>query len=84
MGVGASLVPWSGYSGLATILPFVVGSVLANADISVDLNNLVSSLPRRDTIQSLVTENAVDTIMLTRESITANQHSFVSSGKGNK
>ena len=51
MGVGASLVPQSGYSGLATILPFVVGSVLANTDISVDMDNLVTSLPERDTIQ---------------------------------
>ena len=52
MGVSASLVPQSGYSGLATIIPLVVGSVLANADIPVDIN----SLPGRDTIQKLVTE----------------------------
>ena len=84
IGVGASLVPQSGYLGLAVILPFVLGSVLMNAGISVDLDNLVTSLPGRDTIQSLVTENAIDTIMFIRESITANCHIFVSSDKGNQ
>ena len=63
MGVGASLVPQSGYSGLLTILLFVMGSVLANTNISVDLDNLVNSLPGNDTIQTLVTRNAVDTIL---------------------
>ena len=56
MGMSASLVPQSGYSGLATIIPFVVGSVLANADIPVDIDKLVNSLPGRDTIQKLVTK----------------------------
>ena len=84
MGVSASLVPQSGYSGLATIIPFVVGSVLANVDIPVDIDKLVNSLPGRDTIQKLVTKNAVDTILLTREIITDNGHIFVSSDKGNK
>ena len=56
MGVSASLVPQSGYSGLATIIPFVVGSGLVNADMPVDIDKLVNSLPWRDTIQNLVTK----------------------------
>ena len=84
IGVSASLVPQSGYAGLATIIPFIVGSVLADVNIPVDIDSLVNSLSGRDTIQKLVTKNAVDTIMLTRESITNNYHVYVSSDKGNK
>ena len=59
MGVSASLVPQSGYAGLATIIPFIVGSVLVDANIPVDIDSLVNSLSGRDMIQKLVTKMQV-------------------------
>ena len=69
LGVGASLVPQCGYSGLLTVLPFSVGSVLANAGIPIDMELLVNSMPSKDIIKNLVTKNTIDTCILTQESI---------------
>jgi len=38
---GASLVPHCGFFGLSTVLPFEVGSVLANVCIPIDVKLLV-------------------------------------------
>merc|ERR1740124_288132 len=66
---GASLVPQCGYSCLSTMLPFSIRSVLANAGIPISVELLVSLMPSKDTIQNLVTKNAIDTCILTQESI---------------
>ena len=56
---GASLVPQCSYSGLSTVLTFVIGSALANAGISISVESLVNSMPRKDTIHNLVTKNTI-------------------------
>lgn len=65
LGFGAALVPQCGYYGLATVIPFVVGSVFADAGIDFDHKKLIASLPSPQTLQRQVTELAIDTIMLT-------------------
>ena len=69
LGCGVSLVPQCGYSGLSTILPFTVGSVLANAGITIDVELLVNLMPSKDIIQNLVTKNTIDACILTQESV---------------
>ena len=66
---GASLVPQCSYSGLSTVLLFAVGSVLDNACIPIDVELLVNSMPSKDTIQNLVTKNAIDMCILTQENM---------------
>ena len=84
IGFAASLVPQCGYYGLSSIIPFIIGSVFANGNIPIDSNLLVNSQPSRNTIQQLVEQNAVDTILLTQESTRKNPFIYVSSDKGNK
>ena len=67
LGFGASLIPSSGYAGLATALPFVIASIFENAGIKIDCMHLVNSLPNRDVIRKCVTENAIDTIYLLKK-----------------
>ena len=66
------------------MIPFIIGSVFANGNIPIDSNLLVNSQPSRNTIQQLVEQNKVDTILLTQESIRKNPFIYVSSDKGNK
>ena len=84
LGYAASIVPQCGYSGLATIIPFVVANLLTNADIPFHSQNLISSLPSPQKIQSLVTEHAVDTALLTLRSINSNPNVYLALDKGNK
>lgn len=84
LGFGSTLVPQCGYSGFATVLPFVIGSLFANAGINIDMDSVVKSLPQRDKIQDLVTDVAVDNILLTRQSIRKNNNIFFPCDKGNK
>ena len=83
-GYAASIVPQCGYSGLVTIIPFVVANLLTNAGIPFDSQNLISSLPSPQNIQSLVTEHAVDTALLMLRSINTNPNVYLALDKGNK
>ena len=69
LGFGTLSVPQCGYFGFSTILPFIMGSVLANAGIPIDMELLVKLMPSKNTIQNLVTKIAIDTCILTQESI---------------
>ena len=68
LGFAASLLPQCGYSGIATIIPFITSVLLLNAGISVPPDNLISSLPSPQYIQNTVTNYAVDTSLLVRDS----------------
>ena len=69
LGVGASLLPYGGYSEFSTALPFVIASVFENAGIQVNILKLVRSLPNRDMIRKCVAENAVDMVVLSQDSL---------------
>lgn len=76
LGFAASIVPQCGHSGLSTVTPFIVASVLYNAGIPFDTHHLISSLPSPQKLQSLVTGHAVDTALLTLASINANPNVY--------
>ena len=84
LGMAASVIPQCGYSGLSTAIPFVVGSVFANAGININQEKLIDSQPNRNKIHDFVTENAISTVLLTEDSISKNPHVFISADKGNK
>ena len=84
IGYAASIVPQCGYAGLATIIPFIVASFLTNAGIPFLSHPLISSMPSPQTIQSLVTEHAIDTSLLMLLSINLNPYVFIALDKGNK
>ena len=84
LGFEAYLFPSGGYSDFFTALTFAIASVFGIADISVNTLKLVGSLPNRDMIWKCVTENVVDTVVLTQDSVQGNCHVYVSSDKGNK
>ena len=83
LGTAMSIIPKAGYSGFATTLPLAVSGVLVNAVITVDAN-IANCLPSNKTIESIVTERAVDSIILVRESIRKNKHMYLFADKGNK
>ena len=84
LGFATSLVPQCGYAGLAIVLPLAITSVFMNANVPLNLNSLVDSQPSWHKIQSLVSQNAVDTVLLTQESISENPNVYISCDKGNK
>ena len=65
LGFGASLLPSGGYSGFFTALPFAIVSIFEHAGIPGNILKLVNLLPNRDMIRKCVTENIVDTVLLT-------------------
>ena len=84
LGFAASCVPQCGYAGLSTVYPLLLTSALMNAGIQIDAEKIVSSLPSADYIKTAVTEYAVDTTLLMKDSIDANPNVYVASDKGNK
>ena len=80
----ASMVPQAGMSGVATIIPMIVGAVLENAGIKVKTEDIVQILPVNDTIAHMVIQNASNTVMLTKESIKNNPIVYISCNKENK
>jgi len=80
---GASLIPQYRYSGLSTVQPFLIRSVLANAGITISVEMLINSMPSKDTIQNLVTKNVIDTCILTQESVRKDMNAYLSPDKGN-
>ena len=72
------------FLGLATIISFVVRSVLANCGLVFTTIKLGSSLPSHNHIEEMVANKAVETMLLTQNSIRKNQHVFILAGKGNK
>ena len=80
----ASMVPQCGYAGLSSVIPLAVGSVFANAGIPVNHDKLVDSLPSHNHIKNLVEQAAIDTMLLTRDSVGPNPCLYVSIDKGNK
>ena len=80
----ASFVPQCGYYGLSSVIPFIIGSIFAYSNNPIDNDLLLNSQPSRDTIQRLVEQNVVDTILLTQESIRKIPYIYISFDKGNK
>ena len=78
---GASLLPSGNYYGFSTVLPFAIASIFENADIPVNILKLVGSIPNRDIIRKCVTENTVDTVLLTQDSAQGNHYVYISSDK---
>mmetsp|Transcript_27215 Transcript_27215/g.26089 ORF Transcript_27215/g.26089 Transcript_27215/m.26089 type:complete len:133 (+) Transcript_27215:726-1124(+) len=80
LGYAASIKPQCGYSGLATIISFVIANLLTNARIQFDPEQLIASQPSPQNIQNLVTEHAVlDKFLLTLQSINRNLHVYLAS-----
>ena len=79
-----STVPQCGFSGFSTIINFVVRFVLANFGLAFTTDELVSSLPSHNKIKEMIIDKAVDTVLLTQNSIRKNQHAFILAEKGNK
>ena len=65
IGFASSIVPQCGHNGIATVLPFAIGSLLANAGVEFKVEELVNSQPSNKTIQQCVEQNAVNTMILT-------------------
>ena len=84
IGCASSIVPQCGHYGIATVLPFAIGSLLANAGVEFKVEDIVNSQPSNITIQQCVEQNAVNTMILTRDSICKNPNIYVSADKGNK
>lgn len=80
----ASTVPQCRYNGLATIIPFIVGSTLANSGIEINSEKLVNSLPLHNKIKRMVEQKVIKTVLLTQNSIRTNHYVYVSADKGNK
>ena len=84
IGCASSIVPLCGHYGIATVLPFAIGSLLANAGVEFKVEDIVNSQPSNITIQQCVEQNAVNTMILTPDSICKNPNLYVSADKGNK
>ena len=84
LGYAASAVPQCGFSGLSTILPLAVASVFINSGIHIDPDLIVGSQPCRNKILDIVTQNATETILLTKASVLKNPVIYISVDKGNK
>ena len=80
----ASTIPQCDFLGLAIIIPFVDGSVLANCGLVFTTDELVSSLPSHNKVKVMVADKVVETMLLTQNSICKNYHVFISADKGNK
>jgi len=76
--------PQAGITGVATVAPMVVGSILANAGISFDAYKIVDTLPRRDTFGYMIIKNTADTIILTKSRIKLSPCVLISCDKGNR
>jgi len=72
------------FLGLATIISFVVGSVLANCGLAFTTDELVSSLPLNNKIKEMVAEKSAETVLLNQNSIRKNKNVFISANKVNK
>jgi len=84
LGYAASIVPQCGYSGFATVSPFVIANLLTNTRIQFDPEQLIASQPSPQKIQTLVIKHAVDTFLLTLQSINRNPHVYLAPDKGDK
>ena len=83
-GHASALVHQCDHSGIETVLPFAIGSMLVNAGLDFDIENLVNSMPSDNTLQRCVEQNTTNTMILTRDSVVANLIIFLSADKGNK
>ena len=83
LGSAMSLIPKAGYSGFATALPIAVAGVLEIAGLHVD-DNIVHALLSKDVVKDLINEQAVDSVLLLRKSISRNPHVYLFCDKGNK
>ena len=84
IGFAASLVPQCGYYGFSTIIPFIIASFLTDAGVTFDKQALIQSLPSPQTIQNLITDIAVDSVMLTQQSLRHNPIVYLTCDKGDK
>ena len=83
LGFGASLVPQCDYADVTTILPFAAGFLPLNTGIPFNPEALIESLPSCQKIGKLVTSNAIDTVLLTQESIHCNSNIHFTCDNGN-
>ena len=80
----SSLVPQCGHSGMSTVMPLAIRSILANAEIDIRVAKLVTRQPSGQSIQRFFEQNAANTLLLTQEIIQHNPNIFISTDKGNK
>ena len=83
LGSAVSMIPNAGYDGFAAALPVAVAGVLENAGVSVS-SAIAGCLPSKDKVDDLVTERAVDSILLLREAIRKNPFVYLFCDKDNK
>ena len=83
LGIGASLIPQCGYAELSILILLIISSVLHNASIHIPDKKIIPALPSAKRIQSVVTEHAIDTMVLTRKNISENLNVLISVDKGN-
>ena len=84
LGFGLTLVPQCSYNSLSSLLPFVISSVFEDAGVPLDNEKLINALPSPQTLRHVITETAVDTVLLTQQSLQTNPCVYLSCDKGNK
>ena len=70
-------------SGVATVSPMAVGSVLANVGITFDADQTVNRLPGHFKVGDMVNQHVADTTHFTNDSVNHNTFVFISCNKGN-
>ena len=84
LGYAASTIPQCSLFNLSAIIPMIISSVLIDAAIPFDFEKLIQSQPSPNHLKSLITTNAIETMMLTQESYAKNPNIYISCDKGNK
>ena len=69
---------------MATVIPFIIGSVFADVEVNLDLDTCINNMPSDKTIHISVTNNAVETTILNQVSMHDNPFIYMSVDKGNK
>ena len=64
------------------MLLFSIGSLFVNAGDEFNTAEIINSQPSDNTIQKCVEKNAVNAMLLTRDSIQKNPNIFLSADKG--
>ena len=80
----AALSPQLGLSGLATLIPIINASLLADANIPVNVEEMVNSMPSDKALLSMVTKQAAESLLLAKRSIMKNPFVYLACDKGNK
>ena len=84
IGYASSLVPQYDHYGIVAMLLFEIWSLFANTGVKFNIEEVINSQPSDNTIQRFVEQNAVNTMILTRDNIQNSPNIYVSADKGNK